>query len=41
MNGSGGGQIAMTVVWVILVLVIVGGGAGVYALLRWRGTRRS
>jgi hypothetical protein len=41
MSGSSGGQIAMTVVWVILVLVIVGGGAGVYALLRRRGTRRS
>jgi hypothetical protein len=41
MSGSSGGQIAMTVVWVILVLVTVGGGAGVYALLRRRGTRRS
>jgi hypothetical protein len=38
MGGSGtGGQTAMMVVWVILVLVA--GGAAVYALVR-RGARR-
>jgi F0F1-type ATP synthase assembly protein I len=39
-GSSSGGQIAMTVVWVILVLVVVGSGAGVNALLRRRGARR-
>jgi len=40
MGGSGsGGQVAMMAVWVILGL-LVAGGAGVYALLRRRGTRR-
>lgn len=42
MSGSGScGQIAMMAVWVILVLAVAGGGVGVYALLRRRGTRRS
>jgi hypothetical protein len=42
MDGSGSsGQITMMVVWVILVLLAVGGSVGVYALLRRRGTRRS
>jgi len=40
MGGSGsGGQTAMMIVWVILVLVAAG-GAGVYALVRWRRARR-
>jgi hypothetical protein len=29
----------MMIVWVILVLVAIGGGAGVYALARRRGRR--
>jgi hypothetical protein len=40
MGGSGnGGQTAMMVVWVILVLVAVG-GVGMYSLARRRGARR-
>jgi len=40
MGGSdGGGQTAMMVVWVILVLVAVG-GIGVYSLVRRRRARR-
>lgn len=39
--GGSGGQTAMMVVWVILVAVAVGGGAGVYSLVRRRGARRS
>jgi hypothetical protein len=39
MGGSGGGQAAMMIVWVILVLVAVG-GLGVYSLVRRRRTRR-
>jgi LPXTG-motif cell wall-anchored protein len=40
MGGSGsGGQTAMMIVWVILVLVAIG-GAGVYALVRRRKARR-
>jgi hypothetical protein len=40
MGGSGsGGQTAMMVVWVILVLVAIG-GAGVYALVRRRRGQR-
>ena len=41
MGGSGsGGQTAMMVVWVLLVLAAVG-GTGVYALVRRRRDRRS
>jgi hypothetical protein len=41
MGGSGsGGQVAMMVVWVLMVLVAVG-GTGVYALVRRRRGRRS
>ena len=41
MGGSGsGGQTAMMIVWVILVLAAIGGGAGVYALVRLRKARR-
>ena len=40
MSGSGsGGQTAMMVVWVILVLAAVG-SAGVYTLVRRRRARR-
>jgi hypothetical protein len=39
-GGRSVGQIAMMVVWVILVLVVVGGGAGAYVPLRRRGARR-
>jgi hypothetical protein len=40
MGGSGSnGQTAMMVVWLIVVLVAVG-GAGVYALVRRRRARR-
>ena len=38
--GGSGGQAAMMVVWVILVLVAVG-GIGVYTLVRQRKARRS
>jgi hypothetical protein len=40
MDGSGS-QTAMMIVWVILVLVALGGGVGVYTLLRRRKARRS
>ena len=40
MEGSGS-QTAMMIVWVILVLVALGGGVGVYTLLRRRKARRS
>jgi len=39
MDGSGS-QTAMMIVWVILVLVVLG-GVGVYTLLRRRKARRS
>ncbi len=40
MGGSGsGGQTAMMVVWVILVLLAIG-GVGVYSLVRRRKGRR-
>jgi LPXTG-motif cell wall-anchored protein len=40
MGGSGsGGQTAMMIVWVILVLVAIG-GVGVYFLVRRRRARR-
>jgi hypothetical protein len=38
-SGSGGGQTAMMIVWLILILEAVG-GAGAYALVRWRKARR-
>ncbi len=38
MGGSGSGQTAMMVVWVILVLVAAG-GVGVYTLVRRRARR--
>ena len=39
MGASSGGQTAMMVIWVILVLAAVG-GVGTYALVRRRRTRR-
>jgi hypothetical protein len=39
MGGSGSGQAAMMIVWVILAVAVVG-GIGVYSLARQRKARR-
>jgi len=39
-SGSGGGQAAMIVVWVVLA-VLAAGGLGVFSLARRRRARRS